>query len=93
MKCNKSETPTICEQPPPGLCSDQNENSGVKRFFYNSTSGVCEEYFICEIAGFEMEENSFSTKTLCIMHCRLERPRPGDKTRCDSAEGLKKHSV
>ncbi|KAK8759032.1 hypothetical protein V5799_003337 [Amblyomma americanum] len=70
MKCNQSETLDICGMPPhPGLCVGQNYNREMKRFFYNSTSRVCQEYSMCENAGAEMEKNSFSTKTLCIFHC------------------------
>ncbi|KAK8759027.1 hypothetical protein V5799_003339 [Amblyomma americanum] len=70
MKCNQSETLDICGMPPrPGLCVGQNYNREMKRFFYNSTSRVCQEYSMCENAGAEMEKNSFSTRTLCIFHC------------------------
>ncbi|XP_065281644.1 uncharacterized protein [Dermacentor albipictus] len=72
-KCNKGEQPGICAHDPAGTCTiypPSSEYYPKKSFFYNITSERCEEYQVCMSLGYILRQNSFASRTLCIMHCR-----------------------
>uniref|UniRef100_A0A131YPF0 Pancreatic trypsin inhibitor n=1 Tax=Rhipicephalus appendiculatus TaxID=34631 RepID=A0A131YPF0_RHIAP len=72
-KCNLNEQPGICSEDPAGTCARYAATSNYypkKSFFYNITSKRCEEYQVCMSLGYILHQNSFASKTLCIMHCR-----------------------
>uniref|UniRef100_A0A224YD16 Pancreatic trypsin inhibitor n=1 Tax=Rhipicephalus zambeziensis TaxID=60191 RepID=A0A224YD16_9ACAR len=77
------EDPGICADHPAGTCKTYPATSDYyprKSFFYNITSRKCEEYQVCMSLGYILQQNSFPSKTLCIMHCRgLPIRRPSDK--------------
>uniref|UniRef100_A0A224Y269 Pancreatic trypsin inhibitor n=1 Tax=Rhipicephalus zambeziensis TaxID=60191 RepID=A0A224Y269_9ACAR len=82
-RCNPNEDPGICADHPAGTCKTYPATSDYyprKSFFYNITSRKCEEYQVCMSLGYILQQNSFPSKTLCIMHCRgLPIRRPSDK--------------
>nr|XP_037275899.1 uncharacterized protein LOC119168606 [Rhipicephalus microplus] len=72
-RCNLNEPLGICADHPAGTCKTYPPTSEYyprKSFFYNSTSRRCEEYQVCMSTGYILHQNSFPSKTLCIMHCR-----------------------
>ncbi|XP_075553823.1 uncharacterized protein LOC142586840 isoform X2 [Dermacentor variabilis] len=79
--CNPDEDASICEKSRANTCEASSSTQAIKdQYFYNITNGTCEKYTICSGVGEFMTENSFNSKTLCIMQCggfSLDHTRSG----------------
>ncbi|XP_075553825.1 uncharacterized protein LOC142586841 isoform X2 [Dermacentor variabilis] len=78
--CNPDEDASICEKSRASPC-EAGSNRAIKyQYFYNITNGTCEKYTICSGVAKFMAENSFNSKTLCILQCggfSLDHTRSG----------------